>query len=67
MEANYNDVGTWRYVDLLPTLGAAPGSYKTYQVKTRSDVEKLLADEDFATAEKLRVSFHVSSLFFFDE
>lgn len=51
----YNDVPTWRYKDLVPTLGATdPSTYTLRQIRTKSDVEALLQDEDFATARKLR-------------
>jgi len=51
----YNDIGSWRYKDLLAAFGAEPGSYKTYQVKTKKEVQDLLRDEEFATAPMLRV------------
>lgn len=55
MEAGYNDVGLWRYKDLVAAFGAKEGTYKTYQIKTRQEVQDLLLDEDFASGNSLRV------------
>lgn len=55
MDATYNDIGKWNYKELLPTLGAEEGTYKTYQVKTMKEVQGLLNDDDFAQSSKLRV------------
>lgn len=54
MQQTYNDVGAWKYKDLVPAFGANEGTYQTYQIRTKDDVHKLLSDEDFASAEKLR-------------
>lgn len=55
MNAAYNDIGQWRYKELLPTLGAVEGTYKTYQIRTMREVQDLLTDPDFAQSSKLRV------------
>lgn len=55
MDAEYNDIGTWRYKDLLAAFGAKEGTYKTYQIKTMQEVRKLLNDKDFADPPHLRV------------
>ena len=55
MEAKYNDVGQWRYKDLVAAFGAKEGTYKTYQVKTKQEVHDLLQDEDFASGKSLKV------------
>ena len=55
MDAQYNDVGDWRYVDLPATLGAPRESYKTYQIKTKDQVTELLQDKEFANPDKLKV------------
>ena len=57
MDAVYNDVGTWRYKDLLAAFGAKEGTYKTYQIKTMQEVQMLLNDKDFADSPHLRVRF----------
>lgn len=54
MDAAYNDVQNWRYQDLVPAFGAQPGRFKTYQVKTKDEVEALFADDDFGSASGLR-------------
>lgn len=56
MKAAYNDVGDWKYKDLVSALGATEGSYRTYQIKTRQEAEQLLADKQFAAADVLQVS-----------
>src|ERR1700709_1960572 len=55
MEASYNDIQNWRYKDLVPTFGAKEGNYKTYQVRTKDDVDALLQDERFASAPYLQL------------
>jgi pyruvate decarboxylase len=50
MEACYNDIQNWRYKDLVPAFGAEAGSYKTFQVKTKDEVDRLLRDEGFSKA-----------------
>lgn len=50
MEEGYNDVQEWKYKDLVPAFGAKEGEYKTYQVKSKQDVEELFADDNFSSA-----------------
>lgn len=52
---SYNDVQTWKYKDLIPAFGAKEGSYKTYQIKTKKEVEELFADEKFSSASQLQL------------
>lgn len=54
MDAVYNDVQEWKYQDLVPTFGAKPDEYKTYQVKTREELETLFHDDSFASAPYLQ-------------
>ena len=49
MEATYNDIQPWKYQALLPAFGAQEGSYKTYTVKTKTDVLNLFQDPVFAS------------------
>lgn len=44
----------WKYKDLVTTFGAEPGTYKTYQVKTKQDAQNLLKDNNFASSSCLR-------------
>lgn len=54
MDAQYNDVGAWRYKDLVAAFGAEEGTFLTYQIRTKDDLLKLLDDKEFAEAPKLR-------------
>jgi len=59
-EAAYNDVQNWRYKDLVPAFGAKEGSYKSYQIYTKSELDGLFADKEFNDAPHLRVCFFFS-------
>lgn len=48
MDADYNDVPTWKYRDLGTVFGGTPKTVKSYAVHTPTELEALLADEDFA-------------------
>jgi pyruvate decarboxylase len=54
MDASYNDVQEWKYKDLVAAFGAKPDKYKTYQVKTREELEALFHDDNFASAPYLQ-------------
>ena len=54
MEAGYNDIQNWRYKDLVTAFEAEEGSYKTYEVKTKDDVNALLQEEKFSKAPYLQ-------------
>lgn len=54
MDADYNDVQTWRYKDTVSTFGAKEGQARTYQVKTKDEIEALFHDKDFMAADKLQ-------------
>lgn len=54
MDASYNDVQEWKYKDLVPTFGAKSDRYKTYQVKTRQELENLFHDDTFVSAPYLQ-------------
>lgn len=54
MDASYNDVQEWKYKDLVAAFGAKPDKYKTYQVKTRQELEALFHDEKFSSAPYLQ-------------
>ncbi|KAK7529781.1 pyruvate decarboxylase-like protein [Phyllosticta citribraziliensis] len=53
-DAVYNDIQNWNYKDLPAAFGAKPDRYKTYQVKTKTEVEQLFADKEFNEAPCLR-------------
>ncbi|KAL2349659.1 thiamine diphosphate-binding protein [Cryomyces antarcticus] len=51
MDATYNDVQEWKYKDLVAVFGGQEGkTARTYQVKTKKEVEELFKDEEFASA-----------------
>jgi len=49
MNASYNDVVTWKYGDLGIVFGGTEKTVQSYAARTPAELEKLLADEDFAT------------------
>jgi pyruvate decarboxylase len=54
MNESYNDIQEWDFKAIPPTFGAKD-NYKGYQVKSRSELEKLFADAKFASAPYLQV------------
>ncbi|KAG9235233.1 thiamine diphosphate-binding protein [Amylocarpus encephaloides] len=54
-EADYNDIAGWNHIALPSVLGAKEGSYRTYQVRTKAEVNKLFKDEEFNTADVLQI------------
>ncbi|TVY42973.1 Pyruvate decarboxylase [Lachnellula occidentalis] len=54
VDAEYNDIAAWNFKDIIKVFGAKDGSYKTFQVKTKDQVNKLFADETFNAAEVLQ-------------
>jgi len=53
-DAGYNDIQPWRYKDLVAAFGAQEGTYKTYRVTTKAEVEALFKDEAFSRAPYLQ-------------
>lgn len=53
---SYNDIQTWDFVSIPKVFGAQDG-YKGYRIKTRDELNKLFADQDFCTSDCLRVSY----------
>ncbi|CAG8950781.1 hypothetical protein HYFRA_00002996 [Hymenoscyphus fraxineus] len=53
-DAAYNDIATWSFKDLVKVFGAKEGTYKTYQIKTKEELEWLFGDEDFTVADTLQ-------------
>ncbi|KAJ5725280.1 Thiamine pyrophosphate enzyme C-terminal TPP-binding [Penicillium malachiteum] len=50
-DKSYNDIQPWNY-RLLPTVfNAKPGTMRTYSVRTKGELETLLADDQFGSAE----------------
>ncbi|KAL7620043.1 hypothetical protein AAE478_010592 [Parahypoxylon ruwenzoriense] len=55
MDAAYNDIATWRHRDLPAAFGATEEAARSYAVRTRSELEALLADPDFNDRKGLRL------------
>jgi len=55
MDASYNDIQSWKHVELASVFGAKEGTFKTYQVKTKDETNKLFAEEEFNAAGKLQI------------
>ncbi|RYP27160.1 hypothetical protein DL768_011312 [Monosporascus sp. mg162] len=55
MDAEYNDVAEWRYRDLVPAFGGTEaGGARTYAVRTKDELSRLLDDRDFNDRPGLR-------------
>jgi pyruvate decarboxylase len=55
MDAPYNDIQPWKNIQLVPAFGAVEGEYKTYQVKTKEEVNTLFKDKHFSSAPYLQL------------
>lgn len=54
----YNDIQNWNWTDLLNVFQGYPAEQrkgKSYTVRTRDEMEKLLSDESFAKAEEIQL------------
>jgi len=56
MDAAYNDIGQWKFKDLVGVFGADPKKSKTFQVKTKIEAENLFNDKEFCSAPYLQVN-----------
>ncbi|KAI5285462.1 Pyruvate decarboxylase 1 [Ascosphaera acerosa] len=54
-EAEYNDIQPWRHLDLAKQFGAEDGSFRTYSVKTKTELLNLCKDEQFSSADVLQL------------
>jgi pyruvate decarboxylase len=54
MDETYNDIQNWHYKDLVKVFGAKEGTYRTYQIKTKDELNKLFADQQFNSADVLQ-------------
>lgn len=55
MDATYNDIQPWRFKDLLAVFGADPKASKTFQVKTKKELDDLFSDEEFSAAKYIQL------------
>lgn len=53
-DAEYNDVPTWKYKDIVNVFGGAARGAKTYQVRTLGEVSELLNNKEFNAAKVLQ-------------
>jgi pyruvate decarboxylase len=62
-KAKYNDISKWRYSKIAevftPEEEASQHRVKSYKIGTRSELEELLADEDFSAGKGLHVSIRM--------
>jgi len=54
MDAEYNDIQEWKYKDVVKTFGAKEGTYRTYTIKTKEEVNTLFANPEFNSADVLQ-------------
>jgi pyruvate decarboxylase len=54
-DAKYNDIQPWDYANIPKAFGAKE-NYQGYRIKTRDELNKLFADQEFNSSDKLRVS-----------
>ncbi|KAH0542379.1 hypothetical protein FGG08_003224 [Glutinoglossum americanum] len=54
MNASYNDIQPWHYKDLIPAFGGSPANSKTFQIRTRNELDNLLGDKEFSAAKYLQ-------------
>ena len=54
MDAVYNDIQPWHFKDLVKVFGAEEGTSKTFQIKTKNEVDHLFQDKEFNAANVLQ-------------
>lgn len=55
MDAVYNDIQQWKFMDLISVFGADPKKSKTFQVKTKQETHDLFNDKEFSSAPYIQV------------
>jgi len=50
MDAEYNDIIRWKYTDVPTVFGGSDKQVRKFVVKTKDELEKLLADREFNEA-----------------
>jgi pyruvate decarboxylase len=55
MDAEYNDIATWKHKSLIDAFGGAAKGARTYQVKTQDQVRELLNAKEFKSANVLQL------------
>lgn len=54
MDAPYNDIMEWKWRDLPTVFGGTEKNARSFQAKTKDELEKLLKNEDFNTWDGLQ-------------
>lgn len=54
MDAAYNDIQEWRYKDLPAVFGAKEGTTRTYQIRTKDELDDLFKNSEFNAADVLQ-------------
>jgi len=54
MDAVYNDIASWSFKDIVNVFGGAEKNAKTFQIRTKDQVNELLEDKHFNAAESLQ-------------
>lgn len=54
MDAVYNDIAPWSFKDLVNVFGGEEKNAKTFQIKTKDQVNELLEDTHFNAAAYLQ-------------
>jgi pyruvate decarboxylase len=54
MDAVYNDIQPWHFKELVRVFGAKDGEFKTYQAKTKEQINELFEDKEFKAADILQ-------------
>jgi pyruvate decarboxylase len=55
MDAVYNDIAPWAFKDLVDDFGGAEKNAKTFQIKTKDQVDELFKDKQFNASEYLQL------------
>ncbi|OBT72722.1 pyruvate decarboxylase [Pseudogymnoascus sp. 05NY08] len=55
MDAEYNDIATWKHKNLIDAFGGAAKGARTYQVKTQNQVRELFDAKEFKSANVLQL------------
>lgn len=53
-DREYNNIKSWNWQKLLDVFDPPAGSYASYRTTNRQELEDLLADPEFAKADKLQ-------------
>ena len=54
-DEEYNDIQPWKFKDLVPAFGAKEGEFRTYQIKTKNELDDLFEDQSFCSADMFQL------------